>query len=39
MQAGSHQVSWQAGELPSGVYLYRIRAGSFEQRRSMVLVK
>jgi hypothetical protein len=39
MEAGSHQVSWSAGNLSSGVYVMYFRAGNFIQSRSMVLLK
>jgi hypothetical protein len=37
--AGQHQVSLDASSLASGVYFYRIEAGSFVQSRKMVLLK
>ncbi len=37
--AGLHTVSWDAGRLPSGVYFYTLRAGSFTQTRKMILMK
>ncbi len=37
--AGLHAVSWRAGDLPSGLYLYRIEAGDFVETRTMMLVK
>jgi len=39
MGPGSHQVSWDASNLSSGVYVMHLRAGSFVQSRSMVLLK
>lgn len=36
---GSHQVRLIADGLPSGVYLYRLTAGSFVQTKRMVLLK
>ena len=37
--AGQHSVSFNASNLASGVYLYRIAAGTFVSTRKMVLVK
>jgi hypothetical protein len=37
--AGQHLVSFNASNLASGVYLYRIAAGTFVSTRKMVLVK
>ncbi|MEZ4700786.1 MAG: T9SS type A sorting domain-containing protein [Rhodothermales bacterium] len=39
LAAGQHSVSFSAGELPSGMYLYRLTAGSDVQTRKMVLLK
>lgn len=38
-EAGRHQVVLDASQLPSGVYLYRLQAGSFVQTRKLMLVK
>jgi len=37
--AGTHQVEFDASKLASGVYLYRLRAGSVSLTRQMVLMK
>ncbi len=39
MPAGSHRVTLNAGNLPSGMYVYEITAGTFKQSRKMVLLK
>ena len=37
--AGTHQTSFSASHLSSGVYFYTLKAGDFEQTRQMMLVK
>jgi len=37
--AGNYQVEFNAANLPSGVFFYRIQAGSFNQVRKMLLIK
>jgi hypothetical protein len=39
MTAGRHTVSFDASNLPTGVYLYRLEAGSFTAVRKMLLMK
>jgi len=38
-EAGYKSVSFDAGCLPSGLYLYRLQAGTFTETKKMVLVK
>jgi photosystem II stability/assembly factor-like uncharacterized protein len=38
-EAGSHTVQFDASGLATGVYLYRLTAGSFTETRKMVLVR
>jgi hypothetical protein len=38
-EAGSHQVRWDAGALPSGNYFYRLGAGAAVSTKRMTLVK
>ncbi|NNJ53441.1 MAG: T9SS type A sorting domain-containing protein [Ignavibacteriaceae bacterium] len=37
--AGNHSINYNASNLPSGVYFYRIEAGSFVQSKKMILMK
>jgi hypothetical protein len=39
MAAGRHVVSFDATNLPSGLYLYRIEANSFTAQMKMLLMK
>jgi hypothetical protein len=39
MEAGTHNVTFDAAQLGSGVYLYTLQAGSFSETKKMVLVK
>ncbi|HEX7342860.1 MAG TPA: multicopper oxidase domain-containing protein, partial [bacterium] len=37
--SGEHQVTFDAANLPSGIYFYRIKAGRFEDSGKMVLLQ
>jgi len=37
--AGSYSVKWDATNLPSGTYIYRLKAGSFTETKKMILMK
>ena len=37
--AGEHAVEWQPQGLPSGIYLYRLKAGSFTETKKLVIFK
>ncbi len=39
MPAGSHESVFNAKNLPSGVYLYRIEAGNYKEIKKMILLK
>jgi Leucine-rich repeat (LRR) protein len=36
---GSHKIEFNASDLPSGIYIYRIEAGSFQDMKKMVVVR
>lgn len=37
--AGQHSVEFNAGNLPSGLYVYRLQAGSFTDMKRMLFLK
>jgi hypothetical protein len=39
MPAGYYQTAFNAGSLSSGIYFYRLSAGSFVQTRKLMLLK
>jgi hypothetical protein len=39
MSAGLHSITWDAHNIPSGIYYYRITIGNSIQTRSMLLIK
>jgi flagellar hook assembly protein FlgD len=43
-QSGSHEVLWDGisgsgNDLPTGIYLYKFKADTFEETRKMILLK
>lgn len=39
LRAGSHQVDFDGSVVPSGMYFYRLTAGTFNQTQKMLLIK
>jgi hypothetical protein len=39
LTAGLHRVRWNAGSLPSGMYVYRLSAGEFVAQKKLMIVK
>ena len=39
LDAGYHTVTWNASNVSSGIYFYRLQAGEFTRTRKMVLLK
>lgn len=39
LPAGKYSVTFDAGDLPEGIYIYRLRAGRSEQSRKMILLR
>ena len=37
--AGTYELTWYAGQLPSGVYFYQLKAGDFVETKKMLLLK
>ncbi|MBN1155579.1 T9SS type A sorting domain-containing protein, partial [candidate division KSB1 bacterium] len=38
-ESGSHEVLFNASELSSGIYFYRLRTAAFEQIRKLAVIK
>ena len=38
-QKGAYEVEWNASALPSGVYFYRLQAGSFNETKKLILLR
>lgn len=39
LNSGSHSITWNAQNVPSGIYFYRLKAGNFVQTNKMLLLK
>jgi hypothetical protein len=39
LKAGAHQITFDARQLPSGIYFYTMRAGNHVYQRKMILLK
>ena len=39
LEAGNHRVTWNASNVASGIYFYRLQAGDFVQTRKMIYLK
>jgi aminopeptidase N len=39
MNPGTYTIPWNAGNLPTGIYFYRLQAGQFVQTRKLTLLK
>ncbi len=39
LDAGEHNIQWNAEEYPSGIYLYRLTTSDFTETRKMILLK
>ena len=39
IKTGYHTVNWDASSYPSGLYFYRLNAGSYSETKKMLLIK
>jgi len=37
--AGEYEIPFEVGDLPSGTYFYRLKAGAYEETKAMLLIK
>ena len=38
-QPGLHEVKWDASNVPSGVYFYRLQAGKYTETKKLLLIR
>jgi hypothetical protein len=39
LNAGSYDIIWDAADIPGGLYIYRFRAGDYENTKKLILLK
>ncbi len=39
LNAGEHTIFWEAENVPSGVYLYRLEVGGYSETKKLMLLK
>ena len=39
LEAGEHVLSWNAADVPTGVYFYRLKTESFAETRKLIFLK
>ena len=39
MNPGRHTIQWNTGELPSGIYFYKLEAGKFARTKKLCLIR
>jgi hypothetical protein len=39
LQAGTYEVRFDSGNLPSGIYFYRMEAGKFTETKKLIILK